>query len=112
MCSKNEAIEILNEACERCKTVFGELKSAYLYGSYARGDYHSESDVDILLTVDKSQEQISRCRMAVAEIASDLSLEYDVTVSMSVKSAELFERYQNVLPFYQNVIKEGVEYAG
>lgn len=50
--------------------------------------------------------------MAVAEIASDLSLEHDVTVSISVKSAELFEKYQNVLPFYQNVIREGVKYAG
>ncbi len=112
MCNKNEAIEILAKACVQCKSVFGELKTAYLYGSYARGDFHSESDVDILLTVDKTQEQISKCRMAVADISSALSLEYDVTVSIAVKPAEQFEKYQNVLPFYRNVIKEGIKYAG
>ena len=36
------------------------LKDGYLYGSYARGDYHSESDIDILLTVDMSPEEICR----------------------------------------------------
>ena len=112
MCNKNEAVQILYQVCEKCKTIFGNIENAYLYGSYARGDYHSESDVDILLTVDMTQQQISKHRMAVACISSKLSLEHDVTVSVSVKPAEQFERYMNVLPFYQNVVREGIRYAG
>lgn len=112
MCSKNEAIEILCQAYEECKRVFGNLESAYLYGSYARGDYHGDSDVDILLTVDLSQTEISKYRMAIAEIASNLSLEHDITVSVAVKPAEQFNRYKTILPFYQNVINEGIPYAG
>lgn len=112
MCSKNEALKILNEVYEQCKELFGELEAAYLYGSYARGDFHSESDVDILVSVRRTQEEISKSRMEIAEIASSLSLKYDVTVSAAVKSAEQFEKYQNILPYYMNVIKEGIKYAG
>ena len=44
-------------------------------------------------------------------LSSDLSLEHDITVSISVKPAEQFERLMNVLPFYQNVVREGIKYA-
>jgi len=61
--------------------VFGnQVKEAYLYGSYARGDYHAESDTDILLIVDLAQETISEYRYPVGLITSDLSLKHDVTV--------------------------------
>jgi predicted nucleotidyltransferase len=39
---------ILNELIERVRPVFGDkLKKVILFGSYARGDYDAESDVDI-----------------------------------------------------------------
>lgn len=112
MCNKNEAVQILHQVYDECEMIFGKIKNAYLYGSYARGDYHSESDVDILLTVAMNQEQIAKYRMAVASVSSKLSLEHDITVSISVKPAEQFERYISVLPFYQNVVREGIRYAG
>ena len=111
MCTQNEAIVILREVYDGCKAIFGSIKEAYLYGSYARGDYHEESDVDILLTVDQPQSVISKHRMDIARLSSDLSLKHDITVSISVKPAEQFERYNTVLPFYQNVVREGIKYA-
>ncbi len=113
MCNKNQAISILNEVYESCNPIFNNaIKDAFLYGSYARGDYHSESDVDILLTVDIPVEEISTRRNAVASITSELSLKNDVTVSVTVKPLEQFLRFADVQPFYKNVIKEGVRYAG
>ena len=48
MCNKSEALIILTEVLERSRTIFGSsLVNGYLYGSYARGDYDDESDVDI-----------------------------------------------------------------
>ena len=47
MCDKREALAILNEVFNRCSEVI-PVTDAYLYGSYARGDYDSESDVDIM----------------------------------------------------------------
>ncbi len=111
MCTKNEAMIILQEVYDGCQAIFGKIKDAYLYGSYARGDYHEESDVDILLTVEQPQKVISRHRSDIANLSSDLSLEHDITVSISVKPAEQFERLIDVLPFYQNVKREGIKYA-
>jgi len=49
--------------------------------------------------------------MDIARLSSDLSLQHDITVSISVKPAEQFERFNTVLPFYQNVVREGIKYA-
>lgn len=111
MCTKNEAMIVLQEVYEGCLAIFGKIKEAYLYGSYARGDYHDDSDIDILLTVELPQSVISRHRSDIAELSSDLSLKHDITVSVSVKPAEQFERLIDALPFYQNVKREGIKYA-
>ena len=112
MCTKNQALEILKKAYCRSAALYGDIQEAYLYGSYARGDAHSESDIDILLSVPLSAEKIAQRRMDMAKITSELSLEYDITVSVTVKPAEQFEKYKTVLPYYRNVIAEGIRYAG
>lgn len=112
MCNQNQAVFILGEVVRMCDPVFGDaLKDAYLYGSYARGDYHAESDIDILLTVNMLPEVVSKLRNSIGRITSDLSLQYDVTVSVTVKPLDQFERYANILPYYQNVLREGIRYA-
>lgn len=112
MCNKNQAIDILGEVYNACNPLFNNtVKDAFLYGSFARGDYHSESDVDILLTVDIPAEEIPKHRNSLALITSELSLKHDVTVSVTVKSYEQFSKFSTVQPFYMNVLKEGVRYA-
>ena len=110
MCTQSQALTILGEVYQQCNQRFPcQIKDAYLYGSYARGDYHAESDVDILLTVDS--EDIAPLRKIVAGVSSSLSLEHDVTVSVSLKPAAQFHRYSESMPFYRDVLKEGIRYA-
>jgi predicted nucleotidyltransferase len=91
MCNKSEAMIILKEVFERSRAIFGRsLVNGYLYGSYARGDYDEESDVDILLTVDQSDDDIRAQNKSLVKIDSDLSLDYNVTVSVTVKPLEQF----------------------
>ena len=53
MCTQSDAMRIFKEAVEACQKVLdGKVRNAWMYGSYARGDFHEGSDVDILLTVD------------------------------------------------------------
>ncbi len=112
MCDQNQAIDILNETYALGRAIFGpSIRDAYLYGSYARGDYHEESDVDILLTVDLSAEEISAMRRRIGSVASELSLKHDVTVSLTVKPLVQFLQYSDVLPYYRNVLREGIRYA-
>lgn len=89
-----------------------QLKNGYLYGSYARGDYDEESDVDILLTVERCDEYIRAHNKSLARVDSDISLEHNVTVFVTVKPLEQFYRYADISPFYRNVLSEGICYAG
>ena len=104
MCTRNQAEEILHSVYHACSPIFGRIHDAYLYGSYARGDFNSESDIDILLTVDLEQAEIAKHRNDVAKVTSRLSLEHDITVSVTVKPLEQFRRYQTALPYYRNVV--------
>ena len=113
MCTQNQAVTILSQAYKMCSGIFSDkLSDAYLYGSYARGDYDDESDVDILITVDMAPEALAAFRRQVSAINSELSLEHDVTVSITAKPLEQFQKYSDILPYYQNVIREGIRYAG
>ena len=113
MCSKNEAITILGEVYSAFNEKFPNIiADAYLYGSYARGDYDEESDIDILLTADIRQEELMTYLRALSGINNDLSLKHDITVSATVKPLSQFKRYSEVLPYYRNVVSEGIRYAG
>lgn len=52
MCTRNELDMILRKIAEVYRSVYGdELVSIFLYGSYARGDYQSDSDIDVAAIV-------------------------------------------------------------
>ena len=112
MCNQCQAIGLLGEVYSACNPVFGNaIADAWLYGSYARGDYHAESDIDILLAVELSPEAISALRNRVAFISSELSLKHDITVSITVKPAAQFRQYSDILPFYRSILREGIRYG-
>ena len=112
MCTKNQAIDILAEAYLACASIFPkEIKDAYLYGSYARGDFNKDSDVDILVTAMLDRSMIAKFKHDLASLSSDLSLKHNVTVSLTVKPHEDFTLYSEALPFYKNVMKEGIRYG-
>ena len=79
-----------------------------LYGSYARGDYDSESDIDVMVLVNIPKEELSTYRREVSDLSSDIDLEYNVFLSITLQDTETFNQYKTVLPFYMNVLKEGI----
>jgi uncharacterized protein len=90
------------------KELLGEkLLKVVLYGSYARGDFDSESDIDFALLSKITEKEISLYNDKIGKITSRISIEYGVLVSMLIISKESFDEYENALPFYKNLIKEG-----
>jgi len=81
------------------------LKAVYLFGSYARGDYDEGSDLDVMIVLDTYQSYWNEL-VRSAELASDLSLEYDVTISRMVMTEEQWKKGD--LPVLRNVRAEGV----
>ena len=101
--------EISKRVVQAAKDTFTDrLDRVYLYGSYARSDYDNESDIDFLIIVDTSQEEACAKHTEVRNHMPGIDLEFDILVSCCVTSSEVFNQFVNDLPFYSNVIKEGI----
>ena len=105
-----KAIDLLKNIYEKSKSVFPcEIQNIFLYGSYARGDYTPDSDVDIMILVKGiAPENLWRYRSAITSKSSELGLKYDLLIVPLIKDSDIFNKYLNVLPFYQNVHREGI----
>lgn len=79
-----------------------------MYGSYAREDYTDESDIDILVLLNCNKEDVKKYRSQVSRIASRIGLENDVEVSLLLRDSKTFEQGASYMPFYQNILTEGV----
>lgn len=107
--------EIINEILfEYTKQVTDTLKDKLskiiLYGSYARGDFHPNSDLDIMILVKNiNDDEIRQIEEQLCDLAFEMELKNGYHISAFVKNEEHFVTWQNILPFYMNVKNEGVE---
>ena len=100
---------LLTQYLSEVQKIYGtHLKSAILYGSYARGDYTAESDVDIMLLVDLSVEEMDAYSDALSELGYEYNVNEDIWIMPVVKNFQHFNQWGMAYPFYYNVQKEGV----
>lgn len=78
----NEAVRpIVEELKSGLAGSYGQrLRGVYVYGSYARGQQGSGSDLDVLIVLDRIDSYGSELDRT-SELASDVSLKFGVTVS-------------------------------
>jgi len=102
---------ILASIARYSRKTFGDrLESVILYGSYARGDYDTDSDIDVMVLVRMEREALRPYEDGFDALSSDLSLADDdcTTISLILESSAHFHRWLPVVPFYKNVAGEGV----
>jgi predicted nucleotidyltransferase len=106
MTSREKTSKLLAEFQSELKRIYGErLKGVFLFGSHARGDAGSESDVDILVVLDDWEHYAAEIDRTGAA-ASELSLAYGLSIS------RVFVRERDWLneqtPFLSNAREEAI----
>ena len=78
-----------------------------LYGSYARGDNRDDSDLDVLIIVDK--DKITRIdQKRIKYPLYDIEFETGTIISPLIFSKKDWETKHRITPFYENIAREGI----
>lgn len=109
MCDKTQLNKITSQIVEAYRYIYGQsIKNIVMYGSFARGDFDDESDIDFAAIVEGERQALQKQLEKVWDKASDIGLEYDAVVSPVVIPYEEFLEYKDKLPYYRNIDKEGI----
>ena len=99
---------VLNDFVTECRTAFNDkLCDVRLFGSYARGDYDEESDIDLMVIIDMRNADGKKSRYDICRIAAKLELKYNVTISPILYGKEEYDMRKS-FGFCRNVESEGV----
>lgn len=102
--------DILKKYVEDVKKLYGnQLKTVILYGSYARGDFRADSDIDIMILVGMNEQEIKKEERRLSKVTFEYDFDYDLNIMPIVKNIDHFNKWLRAYPFYYNVKKEGVE---
>ena len=108
MCNSSQLSKIIQGIVLAYRTVYGSaIKEILLYGSYARGDNDSQSDIDFVAIVDGDLLELQTKLAKVWDAAADLGLEHDAVISPVVIPYTEFLKYRDKLPYYRNIEQEG-----
>lgn len=98
----------IDEFVKRASDAYGDrIKSITLFGSVARGTARTDSDIDLLVVVDRED---FRLRRELIGIAFDILLETGLDLSVKVISSSDFQARKS-FSFLRNVLAEGVKVA-
>ena len=97
----------LGRLSEQICDIYGDrLDKVILYGSYARGEETSESDVDIAIVIKEGNTE--KMHDELLDLVVDYELDLAVTLSVVPIEYENYIEWSRVLPFYKNIDKEGI----
>ena len=102
---------VIKDFTETMKNHYGDrLSKIILYGSYARGDFNEESDIDFLVLLNDEEVRVMKELSNTNDKIYELILKHDILVSMFATSIKKFQLATRA--FYQFVKKEGVTVYG
>ena len=105
--NKQEAINQIKKLTEPIFKKYG-VDKAYIFGSYARGDYNENSDIDIIITAKKIKSLLI-IGSILENLKQVLQKEVDLIEEECFKEDEMDELERE---FYNNIKKERVMIFG
>ncbi|SRR5579875_2907928 len=98
--------DLLSKVKTGLQQLYGpRLEGVYLFGSYARGEQRRDSDVDILVVLDRVDDYGAEIQKT-SYLAADLSLDYNVDVCPVFASVDQW--LHDDMPFYHTVREDAV----
>lgn len=108
MKQKNQINQAIREFIDLLKQNYKDvIQEVILFGSFARGEYDEESDVDILIVIKNGDRQLQD---EISMSSFDLIMKNDVILSPLVMDKETYrwhKRYRD--PLYNNIKKDGID---
>lgn len=102
----NKTKEIINKILGILKQKYPDFRGIYLFGSRARGNFHSDSDYDLAIIFNRKVE--SEIKREISGIIAIIMMEYEVIIDNPVLN------YQDILnpitPLRENIKNEGIFY--
>ena len=100
---------IIYRFSQELRRILGDkLTMIIVYGSYARGDFRENSDIDIMILVKMSDEEIRLVKNDIYDLAFEFEINTGIEFSPIIKNEDQYEYWIDTLPFYRNVRDEGV----
>ena len=105
--------KLMEKYVEEIRKIYGShLRKVILYGSYARGDFHPDSDIDIMILLDITDLDLKEYNIKLSYMTFDFNLDHDLDIKPIAKNEEHFKKWLDNYPFYANVNREGVVLYG
>ena len=104
----NRIKELLTELEIRLRELFkDDHKKIILFGSYAKGNYGNESDIDIMVLLGKHG--TNDFEDQIADIVVDLTGKYSIYISIFIENEKLYYKNINLEALFKNIENEGIE---
>ena len=84
-----------------------DCEKIILYGSFARGDYTLDSDVDIAILTKSDRMAVRKFNPGIDEISSDIGIKTMMIVNYICLPLKEFEQKKSWYPFFMNIAHEG-----
>ncbi len=98
---------LLDEVEKELLTLLGRrLDNIILFGSQAKGSNDNDSDIDILALI--NEEDLQQFDKEILRINVDLSIKYDVDLSIITGNTSDYNLNMKVIPLYRNIEREGI----
>ncbi len=102
--------DVVSDFARDMKKLFKQdLSRVVVYGSYARGDYGENSDVDVMILVKTPENNIPDYRDRVSDCAFEYFMNRGYDISPVIKNENQFNYWVDSLPYYQNILREGID---
>lgn len=101
--------DLMQQYIEEVKKIYGaHICRIILYGSYARGDFKPDSDIDIIILLDMTDLDLKLYSQQLSYMTYDFNMDHNLDIKPIAKSEEHFKKWCENYPFYANINKEGV----